>query len=77
MPSASDGRILGHEGLGIVEEAGPSVSSFKEGDRVLSGRLQPKKLITHDFHLDEMMKAYDTFSNAAKTKALKVILRAG
>jgi alcohol dehydrogenase len=44
---------------------------------VLSGRLQPKKLITHDFHLDEMMKAYDTFSNAAETKALKVILRAG
>jgi hypothetical protein len=27
VPSATDGRILGHEGLGIVEEAGPSVSS--------------------------------------------------
>jgi alcohol dehydrogenase len=44
---------------------------------VLSGRLQPKKLITHEFNLDEMMKAYDTFGNAAGTKALKVILRAG
>jgi hypothetical protein len=35
VPSATDGRILGHEGLGIVEEAGPSVSSFKRGERVL------------------------------------------
>ena len=44
---------------------------------VLSGRLQPRKLITHEFRLDEMMKAYDTFGNAAETKALKVILHAG
>ena len=44
---------------------------------VLSGRLQPKQLITHEFNLDDMMKAYDTFGNAAKEKALKVILRAG
>ena len=44
---------------------------------VVSGRLQPRKLITHEFRLDEMMKAYDTFGNAAKEKALKVILRAG
>jgi alcohol dehydrogenase len=44
---------------------------------VLSGRLQPKKLITHEFQLGEVMKAYDTFGNAAKEKALKVILRAG
>jgi alcohol dehydrogenase len=42
---------------------------------VLSGRLKPKKLITHEFKLDEMMKAYDTFADAAKEKALKVILR--
>ncbi|MEO7035794.1 MAG: zinc-dependent alcohol dehydrogenase family protein [Polyangiaceae bacterium] len=42
---------------------------------VLSGRLKPKKLITHEFKLDEMMKAYDTFGDAAKEKALKVIIR--
>lgn len=29
------GRILGHEGVGIVHAAGASVSRFKEGDRVL------------------------------------------
>jgi alcohol dehydrogenase len=42
---------------------------------VTAGRLQPKKLITHEFKLDDVMKAYDTFGNAAKEKALKVILR--
>ena len=41
---------------------------------VRSGKLQPQKLITHHFALNEIMKAYDTFGNAAKEKALKVIL---
>jgi alcohol dehydrogenase len=41
---------------------------------VQSQKLQPKKLITHHFRLDEVMDAYDTFGNAAKEKALKVIL---
>jgi alcohol dehydrogenase len=35
VPSVTDGRILGHEGVGIIEQAGASVSSFKVGDRVL------------------------------------------
>ncbi len=39
-----------------------------------SGRLQPKQLVTHRFALSEVMKAYDTFGNAAKERALKVIL---
>ena len=42
---------------------------------VLSGRLKPKRLITHEFALDDMMKAYDTFGDAANAKALKVIIR--
>ena len=42
---------------------------------VQSGKLQPGKLVTHRFALDEVMKAYDTFGNAAKEGALKVILR--
>lgn len=41
---------------------------------VQSQKLQPKRLITHHFRLSEIMEAYDTFSNAAKEKALKVIL---
>lgn len=32
------------------------------------------KLITHRFKLDDMIAAYDTFGNAAKEKASKVIL---
>jgi len=43
---------------------------------VVAGKLQAKKLITHQFRLDELMKAYDTFGNAAKEKALKVLLTA-
>ncbi|MEW9150567.1 zinc-dependent alcohol dehydrogenase family protein [Acinetobacter indicus] len=30
-----DGRILGHEGIGIVEEVGTAVKNFKPGDRVI------------------------------------------
>jgi alcohol dehydrogenase len=41
---------------------------------VLSGKLNPEKLITHKFPLNEIMHAYDIFENAAKEKALKVIL---
>jgi alcohol dehydrogenase len=41
---------------------------------VQSGKLQPRQLITHHFALSEIMSAYDTFGNAAKEKALKVIL---
>ena len=43
---------------------------------VIAGKLKPGQLITHEFRLDEVMKAYDTFGNAAKEKALKVILKA-
>ena len=43
---------------------------------VVAGRLTPTKLITHRYVLDEFMKAYETFGNAAKEKALKVIVKA-
>ena len=32
---AFNGRILGHEGIGIVEEVGSSVKAFKKGDKVI------------------------------------------
>jgi alcohol dehydrogenase len=35
VPEVTDGRIIGHEGVGIIEEAGSAVSSFKKGDHVL------------------------------------------
>jgi len=41
---------------------------------LLSGRLQPKSLVTHRFAMPDIMKAYDTFANAAQEKALKVAI---
>jgi alcohol dehydrogenase len=41
---------------------------------VRSGRLEPNKLITHRFRLDDIMNAYETFGHAADTHALKVII---
>jgi len=41
---------------------------------VTSGKIQPEKLITHHFKLNEIMKAYEVFGNAAKEKAMKIIL---
>ena len=41
---------------------------------VRSGKLQPSKLVTHRFAMNDIMKAYDTFGNAAKEGALKVVL---
>jgi alcohol dehydrogenase len=35
VPSCQPGRILGHEGIGVVEKAGSGVTAFKSGDRVL------------------------------------------
>ena len=44
---------------------------------VRSGKLQPSKLVTHRFAMTDIMKAYDTFGNAAKEGALKVVLTNG
>ncbi len=35
LPTCQPGRILGHEGVGIVEKVGSAVTAFKPGDRVL------------------------------------------
>ena len=35
VPSCQPGRILGHEGVGVVEKVGAAVTAFKPGDRVL------------------------------------------
>jgi alcohol dehydrogenase len=35
VPTVTDGRILGHESVGIVDQVGASVSTFSIGGRVL------------------------------------------
>jgi alcohol dehydrogenase len=42
---------------------------------VQSGRLAPRRLVTHRFAMREIMRAYDTFEHAAREGALKVILK--
>jgi alcohol dehydrogenase len=35
VPTCAPGRILGHEGAGVVQKTGSGVTTFREGDRVL------------------------------------------
>ncbi len=35
VPTCAPGRILGHEGVGIIEKTGSGVTQFQPGDRVL------------------------------------------
>jgi len=35
VPTCTPGRILGHEGVGIVEKTGPGVTAFRQGDHAL------------------------------------------
>ncbi|ASV99036.1 zinc-dependent alcohol dehydrogenase family protein [Paraburkholderia aromaticivorans] len=41
---------------------------------VHSGRLDPARLITHRFHFEDVLNAYETFGRAADSHALKVII---
>ena len=43
---------------------------------VQSKKIDPTRLITHRFKLDQILDAYDTFGRAADTHALKVIIAA-
>ena len=35
VATVTDGRIIGHEGVGVIDEVGSAVSNFKKGDHVL------------------------------------------
>ena len=35
VATCEPGRILGHEGIGVIEAVGAAVTTFKAGDRVL------------------------------------------
>jgi alcohol dehydrogenase len=41
---------------------------------VISKKIQAEKFATHFFKFEEFLAAYDTFSRAAETKALKVVI---
>ena len=44
---------------------------------VMAGRLRPQVLATHRFPIAQSMAAYDAFGNAAREKAIKVLLETG
>jgi len=41
---------------------------------VISGKIDPNKLVTHHFKLDEILQAYEVFGNASEEKSMKVII---
>ncbi len=43
---------------------------------VQAGKVDPLRLITHRFKLDDILQAYETFGHAAQTQALKVLIEA-
>ncbi len=43
---------------------------------VAQGKLTPDRFVTHRFTFENIMDAYDTFSRAAQTNALKVVITA-
>ena len=43
---------------------------------VASGRIASEKMGTHTFTLNDIDNAWDTFQNATKEEALKVVLKA-
>jgi len=54
-----------------LADTGYTPMLFKD---VTSRNLDPKKLVTHRFKLNQIVKAYDTLGNTSKEKTLKVIL---
>lgn len=39
VPSVTDGRILGHEGIGVIEQIGAGVTEFQVGDKAMISRI--------------------------------------
>lgn len=44
VPDVVDGRTLGHEGVGVIEETGDLVTKFRKGDHV---RLRSDRVFCH------------------------------
>jgi alcohol dehydrogenase len=67
---------LWNRNITITTRLVDTVSIQKLFKTVISHKIDPKLLITHHFKLDNILDAYETFEQAAKTKALKVIIEA-
>ncbi len=67
-------ELLWSRNISITTRLVDTVSTPMLLKTVASNRIEPKRLITHHFRLDQIMEAYDIFSRAAETGALKVII---
>ena len=69
-------ETLWAQNIAITTRLVDTVSTPMLMKTVQSGRIDPKRLITHRFRMDQLLDAYETFGQAAKTKALKVLIAA-
>jgi alcohol dehydrogenase len=69
-------EMLWDRNISITTRLVDTVSTPMLLDVLRSKKLDPKVLITHRFKLDQILEAYETFANASKTRALKVIISA-
>ena len=53
---------------------GPGRKAFQEVPVAAAGQIDARRFITHRFGLDDFGEAYDVFTRAADTGALKVVL---
>lgn len=67
---------LWSQNIAITTRLVDTVSTPMLMKTVVSKRIEPRRLVTHRYKLDQIMDAYDTFSRAAETGALKVIIEA-
>ncbi|ODV95859.1 hypothetical protein PACTADRAFT_40827 [Pachysolen tannophilus NRRL Y-2460] len=60
--------------IGITTGLVSAFSTQELLDRIISGDLDPKKLVTHTFKFSDLETAYDIFSHAATTGAIKTFI---
>jgi alcohol dehydrogenase len=67
-------EALWDRNISITTRLVDTVSTPMLMSTLVAGKIEPKRLITHHFTLDEILAAYETFSHAATSHALKVII---
>ncbi|MEO8780077.1 MAG: zinc-dependent alcohol dehydrogenase family protein [Rhodanobacter sp.] len=69
-------ELLWDRNITITTRLVDTVSTPMLLETLRSGKIDPTLLITHRFKLDDIVEAYQTFANAADSKALKVLIEA-
>ena len=69
-------ELLWSQNIAITTRLVDTVTTPMLLKTVQSKKIDPTRLITHRFTLDQILDAYDTFGRAAETHALKVLIAA-